>query len=205
MVTGPLSRIRTETRSRILAAAAELFGEYSYDGVTMRQVASKAGCSHTVIYQYFADKDALLSALAMPVLAELERDLQTLLPPRASPSNVLAAHRRLVGLVFRNRRLARLWLLAAAHRVDEPTPEGEVAAARQRIFDRLGDGLASASGQTDPRRRLELARIYVYLIAGLTATYESNQESAESLETRLGPTTDRAVEMLIRSGHQEES
>jgi AcrR family transcriptional regulator len=205
MVTEPLSRIRTETRSRILTAAAELFGEYSYDGVTMRQVASKAGCSHTVIYQYFTDKDALLSALAMPVLEELERDLQVLLPPQATAADVLAAHRRMIGVVFHNRRLARLWLLAAAHRVDLPTPANDLAAARQRIFDKLGDGLASAAGQTDPDHRLELARIYVYLIAGLTATYESNQESAESLEQRLGPTTDRAVQMLIRSGHQEES
>ncbi len=204
MVTKPLSRIRTETRSRILAAAAELFGAYSYDGVTMRQVASKAGCSHTVIYQYFADKDALLSALAMPVLDELERDLQALLPSQASAEDFLAAHRRVIRVVFRNRRLARLWLLASAHRVDLPIPANALAEARQRIFNRLGDGLASAAGQTNPDRRLELARIYVYLIAGLAVTYESNQESAESLEQRLGPTTDKAVQMLIRSGQREE-
>lgn len=69
-----------ETKRSILTAAGRLFAERGYDAVTMREIAKAAGCSHTTIYIYFKDKEALLHHLAMEPLqalfAEMEAGVQ---------------------------------------------------------------------------------------------------------------------------------
>lgn len=55
-----------ETKRSILAAAGLLFASRGYDSVTMREIAKEAGCSHTTIYIYFKDKEALLQQLSLP-------------------------------------------------------------------------------------------------------------------------------------------
>ena len=66
------------TRAAILDAAGRLFGEVGYDEVTMRRIAAAAGCSHTAIYRYFPDKEALLEALTRPVLEQMAQDFDRL-------------------------------------------------------------------------------------------------------------------------------
>ena len=41
------------TRDRILEAASSLFAEKSFQEVGIREIAKRAGCSHTTIYLYF--------------------------------------------------------------------------------------------------------------------------------------------------------
>jgi len=60
-----------ETKTSILSAAGTLFASRGYDAVTMREIAKAAGCSHTTIYIYFKDKEALLLQLSMPPLKTL--------------------------------------------------------------------------------------------------------------------------------------
>ena len=45
------------TRDRILEAASSLFAEKSFQEVGIREIAKRAGCSHTTIYLYFKNKD----------------------------------------------------------------------------------------------------------------------------------------------------
>jgi TetR/AcrR family transcriptional regulator len=70
----------------ILDAAIELFSEYGYDGVSMRQIAEAAGVSKANIYHHFNSKEALYLAILhgsarhlseiVEVLAEGEGDFQ---------------------------------------------------------------------------------------------------------------------------------
>ena len=48
------------TRDRILEAASSLFAEKSFREVGIREIAKRAGCSHTTIYLYFKNKDEIL-------------------------------------------------------------------------------------------------------------------------------------------------
>jgi AcrR family transcriptional regulator len=60
IVGGTLERHRQQALDRIFAAFAQLTYERGYDAVTLSDVAVAAGMSRTTMYNYFADKDALL-------------------------------------------------------------------------------------------------------------------------------------------------
>jgi AcrR family transcriptional regulator len=46
---------------RLVAAAEEVVAEHGYDGTSTNRVATRAGVSPGSLYQYFPDKDALIS------------------------------------------------------------------------------------------------------------------------------------------------
>ena len=52
----PPSKRGMMTRSRVLAAAAAVFGRQGYVGTTMQEVAAEAGVASGTAYQYFIDK-----------------------------------------------------------------------------------------------------------------------------------------------------
>lgn len=58
-------------RGEILEAAKRIFIEEGVAHATMRRIASAVGVSSTALYVYFPDKDAILSALAEEMFAEL--------------------------------------------------------------------------------------------------------------------------------------
>lgn len=62
----------------ILDTAAALLAEIGYDTITTNAVAGRAGISVGSLYRYFADKDAILHALADRYLTRLNELHQTL-------------------------------------------------------------------------------------------------------------------------------
>ncbi|MBW8869296.1 MAG: TetR/AcrR family transcriptional regulator [Acidobacteriales bacterium] len=58
-------RYRTELRDETLSAARKLIQEEGYQGLTIRKLAQRMECSPMALYSYFADKQALLAALAL--------------------------------------------------------------------------------------------------------------------------------------------
>ena len=54
---------RARTRARLIEVAARLSEEKGYDGVTMQEVARRAGMSNGAIYGNFKNREALLSTL----------------------------------------------------------------------------------------------------------------------------------------------
>jgi AcrR family transcriptional regulator len=51
-------------RERIIAASTELIEEQGLSSLSMREVARRAGVSHQAPYYYFADREAILGAIA---------------------------------------------------------------------------------------------------------------------------------------------
>jgi len=58
-------RYRSELRTETLSAARKLIQEEGYQGLTIRKLAQRMECSPMALYSYFADKQALLTALAL--------------------------------------------------------------------------------------------------------------------------------------------
>ena len=63
-------------RGEILDAAKHLFAEEGVAHVTMRRIGAAVGVSPTALYMHFADKDALLAAIAQDTFAELLHRLE---------------------------------------------------------------------------------------------------------------------------------
>ncbi len=66
-----------ETRSRILAAALELFRRRGFDETTMREIATEAGVALGSAYYYFASKEALVMAFYAKASQEMTAQIET--------------------------------------------------------------------------------------------------------------------------------
>src|ERR1700733_6318625 len=64
-------RERDDVRAKIINAARDLFVAEGVESVSMRKIADAVEYSPTVIYQYFADKDALLHEICTEDFASL--------------------------------------------------------------------------------------------------------------------------------------
>ena len=68
-----LTKTQAARRDRVIRAALELGAEGGYDAVQMRDVASRAEVALGTIYRYFPSKDALLLAVMVQWLGDLEQ------------------------------------------------------------------------------------------------------------------------------------
>ena len=66
------------TKTRLVEAASSLLAEHGYEGFTLTEVARRAGVSYGSTYWYFADKDALLTAVHERMIATLGEQIDEL-------------------------------------------------------------------------------------------------------------------------------
>lgn len=78
-------------RSRVLAAAARVFGEVGYDGASMRRIAAEAQVSPSGIYHDITSKEELLHSIQLHTFDSLLRSLQSALAGITDPRERLAA------------------------------------------------------------------------------------------------------------------
>lgn len=65
-----------DLRRALLDAALELVKEHGPSGITLREAARRAGVTHAAPYRHFADKEALLAALAEEGFMRLRAEVQ---------------------------------------------------------------------------------------------------------------------------------
>ena len=75
-----------ETRSRILAAAMDLFREKGFEAATMREIAAGAGVALGAAYYYFDSKDSIVLAFYDQAQTEMEPQLEEALLSSKSQS-----------------------------------------------------------------------------------------------------------------------
>jgi len=69
--------IDADVRASILAAAIRTIEEEGLAGVSMREVARRAGVSHQLPYHYFTDREGILAAIAEAGFVELGAELRS--------------------------------------------------------------------------------------------------------------------------------
>lgn len=176
-----------ETRSRLLASAAEAFEAHGYFGTDTNRIARAAGYAPGTFYKHFADKRAAFLAVYEAWVAR-EWDGVTALA-RSGPDelaarigdHVIAQHREWSGFRASLRSLVVLEpAVRAAHRASRRRQlawmerlglhgRAENAAlllAVERIADAIADGELSALGVSEAEARAELVR---YIAARLEA------------------------------------
>jgi AcrR family transcriptional regulator len=79
-----------ELRSRLLDVAVNLLETDGPDSLTMRRIAAEAGCTTTVIYTMFGNREGLAEALYLEGFERFRRFLEAV-PPRRNPLEHLHA------------------------------------------------------------------------------------------------------------------
>jgi AcrR family transcriptional regulator len=83
------------TRQCILECALHLFATKGYEGTTMRDIATAAGCSLGLTYRYFTGKEDLVLVLYRSLAVELETYVNTLPPAPLADRFQLAVRKQL--------------------------------------------------------------------------------------------------------------
>ena len=134
-----------DLRNALLESARALAQELGADRITLREVARRAGVSHTAAYHHFADKNDLLRALAVQAF----HDLNELQAQRIATGQDLAA--TLEGLTVDYLRFATsrraefsfMWRRELCMPDGEPDPLKDVQLASQKL---VTDFLVSRQG-----------------------------------------------------------
>ena len=66
------------TKETIIEVAIECFGEFGYDGTSMRLIAEKTGVSKPAIYYYFPDKESLFVGIVKFVVQKFQSRLDNI-------------------------------------------------------------------------------------------------------------------------------
>lgn len=187
------------TKKMILKAAGKLFSRKGYDSVTMREIAKEAGCSHTTIYLYFKDKEALLHQLSMPSLNALYQRLKQI----SSKDSLVAEDklkemsREYILFGLRNQNMYTLFINVKSSRVDEDEPELEINKLRVAIFEVLMQVIQECLTIPKNDQLLAFTRIFFFNINGILSTYSYLHETIDDLMIRLTPTFNLATDVLI--------
>ncbi len=188
-----------ETRKSIVEAASRLFGSKGYESVTMREIAKEAGCSHTTIYIYFKDKEALLQELSMPPLLTLFEQMDAAIAREADPdARLKAISMALISFCLVNRNMFDLFLNVKAGRIDEHSPGTEINRLRNQMFGKLADNVRECLQLSPQDERIWVsARVYYYALHGIISTYAHSEESAEQLLERLQATFLHTFDVML--------
>ena len=187
--------------------AGTLFAEKGFDAVSIREIAKAAGCSHTTLYIYFKDKEALLHELSVGPLEELFQQLQAImgdesLAPREKAKSLGS---RFVRFCLLHRNMYPLFFMTRAGRVDCAEPAFALNRLRNRLFGMLQESLlACLPPDVGEETGLAYARIYFYTLHGIVGTYSQSEEPLASLLERLTPTFELTVEVLLDGFTQNE-
>lgn len=187
------------TKKLILKAAGKLFSKKGYDSVTMREIAKEADCSHTTIYLYFKDKEALLHQLSMPTLNALHQQLKEILAKYSltAEDKLKEISREYILFGLKNQNMYTIFINAKSSRVDEVEPELEINKLRVKMFEVLMQAIQECLSIPKNDQLLAFTRIYFFTINGILSTYSYLHETIEELMDRLTSTFDLTIDILI--------
>ena len=141
-----------DLRAGLLRAALDLLHEGGVEALTLRAVARRAGVSPGAPYHHFADKDALLAAVAEDGFVRLHAAL-------TESSGAPAARLRSMCAAYTRFALTNPALYAVMFHPDlgqSPTMQS-VAAAALATFEQLIAAVAAVSPRPDPQGQREAA------------------------------------------------
>ncbi|MBD1367184.1 TetR/AcrR family transcriptional regulator [Mucilaginibacter sp. ZT4R22] len=84
-------RLKEETRVNILEAALDIVKEEGWQALSMRKIADKIEYTAPIIYEYFANKEAILLELNRQGYLKLAKELQQAKDAHATPAEQLEA------------------------------------------------------------------------------------------------------------------
>lgn len=120
-------KVRDPERSdHIIETAADLFGEFGYNGVRMEDIATRAGVAKGTLYLYFKDKDDLFLALILQRMSHLFERIRDKASVEPTPESKLLVVVRECIEYFRSQP----HIFAVIQRLDHTGSEAQTEALR---------------------------------------------------------------------------
>lgn len=179
-----------DARNALLAAAASLLESVGAQGLSLRQVAEKAGLSRQAPYNHFADKEALLAEL---VRAGFERLAAEIRGVKGYPGGRLALQGAAEAYIGFAQRAPALFRLMFSRELVDPARFPEVGAAASAAYQALVEIIATLS---EPPRREELSLAAWSLVHGYATLW--TETGLEDKSRRIARA--RLFAQLIRDG-----
>lgn len=158
-------------RARALDAARILLEERGAEGLHLRVLAERIGSGVASLYYHFADKDALLAALAIHGWGELAGKIERAIGSGKAPSPIDAASAGLLSFIRRHPQL--YGLMQRSH-----------AAPEVRLAERKTFALFRTALDGDPRapaeRAEEIAMVFWVLGRGIASAVQTEPDPAEA-------------------------
>ncbi|WP_136520685.1 MULTISPECIES: TetR/AcrR family transcriptional regulator [Cellulomonas] len=166
-------------RHEITAAATELYGEVGYRSASLREVAARAGLSHTALLHHFRTKEALLLA----VLEQRDEEDRAAADAAGDPVAALRSLVRVVEANVRRPAIVELFCVLSAEATAPDHPAHAWFRERYRTVLRfVTDALhgAAADGVLRPGvdPRVEAQRV-VALMDGLQVQFLYDREGTD--------------------------
>jgi AcrR family transcriptional regulator len=149
-----------EKRAAIVEAAAALFAERGFNGASLADLAGRCAMSKSLIYHYYASKEAIL----YDVMRGHMDDLLAALTARDLKSFARDLLRRYAGAAARQKVLLyEIGHLPAAHKTD-------IVARERQLIARV-EALLAAAGASGDRRRLRARAMLFFGMLNWTHTW----------------------------------
>ena len=159
-----------EKQRGILDNAAAVFAEQGMEKASMAQIAAHANVSKALLYHYYPGKDALIFAIIMTHLEELEDAIEAADNPDLPPAQRL---RQLVGAVLEEYRGAdnqhKVQLNASSALSDEQ--KAEIMAIERRIVKRFAIVLRTINPELESPERPLLTPVTMSLFGMMNWVY----------------------------------
>jgi TetR/AcrR family transcriptional regulator len=174
------------SRSQLLDAAEEVFGNKGFHETTLKEVAELAEFSVGSVYSFFQNKDDLYLNVFLRRGAEFLPGMEAAVSSAASPLEQL--HQLVdfeVGFFRRHKHFARLYLRSSSIAAAPPQPTDEALQANYaRAMDIQADVIERGQRQGEIRDGdpYVLARLF----SGLVATYQLLDPAIVSDDTETG-------------------
>ncbi|GAB3274664.1 TetR family transcriptional regulator [Sinomonas notoginsengisoli] len=178
-----------DRRARIVAAAARLFAEQGFDGVSLRQVAREATVDPALVHHYFDGKEDLFSA-AVSLPADPGDLLATLDPSMSEGRGRYVAHAVMQLWEGPQQAVLSAFLRTTLGSTTRTRLLRDVV--RRRILSRVAEGLPYDDGERELRAALAATQVVGFIIARYVVKLEPIASLAPAeAEALLAPAVER--------------
>ncbi|HEU0101739.1 MAG TPA: TetR/AcrR family transcriptional regulator [Mycobacteriales bacterium] len=195
-----VSRKRTQTRERLLAAALDVFAERGLNGATVEEICERAGFTRGAFYSNYASKDELLVALysrqSSRLLNAISRVVQAHADRVGDPAVPALSLPEVAVALLRAIPQDKRWFLVNSefvlHAVRNPEVGAALVSQRAQVRRGVEDVLRASLAHTGRHSTVDLSMLVRWLVAlhegGLNQAYlEPDTLEPESVAMAAAP------------------
>ena len=193
----PASRASSESTTRILAAAENLFATHGFDAVSMNQIAAAADVSKANIFHHFTSKKDLYLAVLRHACHDSTEHIQRLFAATAPlPQRLADFTMKQINSMFEHSQVTRL-ILRELHKDGERQGRDLAEKVFGDDFARLVEILGTGQTRHELRRDLDPAMIAILLIGANVFFFVSQEIVRHFPDVKFAGDRERYSRMLV--------